>query len=167
MDRKDLIAKAEELDIKFPKNISDAKLAEKIAAAEAGRADAENGGSAKAKGDATSDHGSTSSGADGGTAAAASENTVAGDDTAPGTPPAAPEGDQQPTDAGSVDFAALPADIKLNVNCAIKGGRRRAGRRWAGGQTTIEASELTEDEFKALLADPMLQVKPAEIAIEA
>lgn len=177
MDRKDLEIRAGELKIKFPANIGDAKLAEKIAAAEAEQADTHNGGSADAGSDASQDHGAASSDAAGEQAPDASGNS-AGDDTTPGDTSAASLGDQQtsdavvsdaasdtsdtaPTDAGSVEFAALPEGTMLNVNCAIKGGRRRAGRRWAGGVTKVNAGELTADQFEELLADPMLQVTPA------
>lgn len=43
----------------------------------------------------------------------------------------------------------------VTVTCLVKAGRRRAGRRWEGGATTLPADDLSEDQIDALRADPM------------
>jgi hypothetical protein len=60
--------------------------------------------------------------------------------------------------------AELPADDgeKITVFCPLASGRRRAGRRWPAGKTTVPASELSEADMKALIADTYLTVTPAE-----
>ncbi len=46
----------------------------------------------------------------------------------------------------------------VTVLCAVAGGRRRAGRRWDGGENHVPADEFTEAMQEALARDPMFQV---------
>lgn len=56
------------------------------------------------------------------------------------------------------EAAAGEGGAMVTVVCAIPGGRRRAGRRWAGGETRVPADEFTEEMETALARDPMFQV---------
>ena len=44
----------------------------------------------------------------------------------------------------------------ITVTCLIAAGRRRGGRRWSAGPTDVKFDDLTEEEWAAVRADPML-----------
>ena len=44
----------------------------------------------------------------------------------------------------------------ITVTCLIAAGRRRGGRRWPAGPTNVNFDDLTEEEWAAVKADPML-----------
>ena len=53
--------------------------------------------------------------------------------------------------------AAEPSDARtITVTCLIAAGRRRGGRRWPAGPTDVKFDDLTEEEWAAVRADPML-----------
>ncbi|APE43652.1 hypothetical protein BOO69_09665 [Sulfitobacter alexandrii] len=59
------------------------------------------------------------------------------------------------------EAAADEGGPTVTVICAVPGGRRRAGRRWDGGETRVPEDEFTEEMAKALARDPMFQVVEA------
>lgn len=54
-----------------------------------------------------------------------------------------------------------PADevLTITVICHREDGRRRVGRRWPKGETTITADELSDFQIAQLEADPQFTVK--------
>jgi len=78
--------------------------------------------------------------------------------------PDAPDQGNASTDiqtSGEVD-ATPPGEGTVKVVVAIAGGRRRAGRRWAGGETTVAMDELSEGAISELEADPLFMVFQAD-----
>lgn len=53
---------------------------------------------------------------------------------------------------------AVPAEVVAVVICHAEAGRRRGGRRFAHGETTLTAGEASEELLAALQADPMFTV---------
>lgn len=53
--------------------------------------------------------------------------------------------------------ADAPERVIWIVTCSREGGKRRAGRRWAFGQT--RADDLTDSDILALEADPSFEVQ--------
>lgn len=164
MTRNELEERANALKIKFPANIGDEKLADKIAAAEAEQADAKTGGSANGADETASVHGGASTGAGGAAVATPPETTPAADEDVV-TPPEPDTATARDIDQEAWD--TLDDDVAYAVNCAVKSGRRRAGRRWPGGVTHVRKGELSFAQFSELMADPMFGLKPAEIAVSA
>lgn len=56
------------------------------------------------------------------------------------------------------DNSSPPLEPDALVVVSRKDGFRRAGRAWKTTPTTIPLDELTEDQIKQLLAEPMLKV---------
>ncbi|MDO5648859.1 hypothetical protein [Paracoccus sp. (in: a-proteobacteria)] len=67
---------------------------------------------------------------------------------------------QAADDAASI--AASPVPL-LRVTCLIAAGRRRAGRRWSGGDTDVPADALTAEEWAEVEADPMFSTQPLAV----
>lgn len=49
-------------------------------------------------------------------------------------------------------------DVVGVVVCLVEGGRRRAGRRWAQGETSVRAGELDDIQIAQLQGDPRFRV---------
>lgn len=64
------------------------------------------------------------------------------------------------TPAPPADQAQKAGDADTIVFCAVAGGRRRAGRRFDGGENPVKLDELSEAELAAIDADPLLTMKP-------
>ena len=99
---------------------------------------------------------------------AASSDTRRGstDGTAANAPDHARVADE-PGQAGGENGSGLPAtlpdmaiqDAGLIVTCHREGGRRRAGRRWEHGDTTVCDGELTDYQLALLQGDPRFTVR--------
>ena len=56
----------------------------------------------------------------------------------------------------------LAVDVPmLIVTCHQEGGRRRAGRRWQQGETTVSVAELSDDQIEWLRGDPLFMIREA------
>lgn len=44
----------------------------------------------------------------------------------------------------------------ITVTCLIAAGRRRGGRRWPAGPTDVKFDDLSDEDWAAVRADPML-----------
>ena len=78
--------------------------------------------------------------------------------------PDAPDQGNASTDiktSGEVDLTP-PQNGRVKVVCAIAAGRRRAGRRWSGGETIIDGDDLTKAELDELKTDPLFSVVTAD-----
>lgn len=130
-DRKALEARAQELEVKFAANIGDDTLAERIAEAKKAKGGPQNTEAQKTS--ATADEGQTGTAED----------------------PQAPA-------AGDPSSAASNTDPKASgLTVIVKGprqGRWRIGRHFTPEPVSIPAEELSEDEQRALIADPELTV---------
>lgn len=85
---------------------------------------------------------------------------TAGPPVAPGgAGDGADDGIVAPTHTISGDDEDAPAYL---VICHRDGGRRRGGRRWPHGQTSVREGELTEYELAQLMGDPQFTIAPFE-----
>ncbi|MGC9368706.1 MAG: hypothetical protein ACP5DX_04105 [Paracoccaceae bacterium] len=137
--RQELEARAKELGVQFAGNIGDAKLAERISAAEAEVNEKPETAELKTPGDQ-------------GQAGAA--EVAPARDTKPdqGAEAAAANG-QQSQSGGTVTPAAKAGTITVT---GPKQGRWRAGRHFGPEPIEIPLDELTEDQIAAIEADPRL-----------
>lgn len=135
----------------------------------------EGNGTATAEGTSetapTGGHPAAAQGAEGGTQAPSATNTEGADDAdqtaeallhAPGDPVgSAPVQGGEATNLPATHTEAVPEAV-ITVICHVVGGRRRAGRRWDEGKTTVPADVLSEADLSALEADPRFEViRPA------
>jgi hypothetical protein len=156
--RLELIAQANELGLKFPANIGDAKLEKRIsdALAEQAAPRVVGGGLPEAENSPSDpqDGGPSDEGAAGPNAASVPNTN---------TPPVG-AGETAP-DEGSVkpvtDPDTPPAVVDLGPCVSITGpkrGRWRAGRYFTAEATVIPLADLTDDEMVAIRLDPALTV---------
>ncbi|WP_457647370.1 hypothetical protein [Profundibacter sp.] len=150
--RLELEAQANELGLKFPANIGDAKLEKRISAALAKQADARviGGGLAEAEGSPSdSQDGEPSDEGAAGPNAASAPNT--------NTPPVA--AGEPAANEGPVTSATGP-DLPVGYVSITgpKRGRWRAGRHFSATPTVIARTDLTDDEMVAINMDPALTV---------
>lgn len=54
-----------------------------------------------------------------------------------------------------------PESGRVIVAATVKEGRRRAGLDFSQAGTTIEFDEISEEQWKLILADPLLTIRPA------
>lgn len=68
--------------------------------------------------------------------------------------------DPMPLIPAGTDIGFIAADrvLDLMVVCHRKDGRRRAGRKWAAGETPVSSADLTEYQLVQLRGDPAFTV---------
>lgn len=69
------------------------------------------------------------------------------------------------TAAAVIAGAAADADTRT-VTCLIAAGRRRGGRRWPAGPTTVNIADLSDEDWRAVEADPVLTVSTPFAVVE-
>ncbi len=132
-ERETLEKQARDLGVSFAPNIGDEKLIVRIEEARA-----------KADQQAQTDPQDTQ-GADG-TADAAKAHTAAVKAATAAT-------------GGGQTMAPADEALTITVMCHREDGRRRVGRRWPKGETTVPADELSDFQIAQLEADPQFTVK--------
>ena len=143
-ERQVLLERANSLGLKFPKNIGNEKLAERIKAREAEIAADKNTKPIEGTTGAAAENGHAPQA---GAPIAPADNTPAQSDASGGT--------AQP---GAVLQTEAPEEGHTVTVIGPQKGRRRIGRRFGQEPVNIPAEDLSEEEFDALMADPMLAV---------
>ncbi|WP_172298345.1 hypothetical protein [Pseudoruegeria sp. HB172150] len=161
-ERQDLEARAEAVELEFPWNLGDAKLRERVEAAEAERQTADQppaDGTGAELAPAGAPEASTE------TAPTSVPDTEAPKEPQPAevtpptpsdAPPTSEDGD--PQSGGS---PLPPSGLVVRV-IGPKKGRWRAGRHFTREAVDIPLEELSEDEKRMLIGDPKLTVETVE-----